>query len=133
MAGGGSDVVHNIRLGPDRGRARHVLYAPLPYDRRLCRPEDQLCFIDVVRAAAQLDALTRCQSTGRIRLDMVKLQEPRFGAPALRAEERTPSAISCPDLLRGRAPLVRSGTLDFGEQAVVGKTGEISVWRHAPL
>jgi hypothetical protein len=50
-----------------------------------------------VLAAAQLDVLGRGRAAERVRLEVMELQEPRFAAPALAADERAAPLVPAPD------------------------------------
>lgn len=90
-----------MELGPaqtESVKSRHVRRATLPDQGRFVGTEEQLGLVDVVRTTSQFNVAAGGCTTRRIRLHMVEFKEPRFCAPALRTDERTLAAISCPDL-----------------------------------
>ena len=81
--------------GPDLVDCPAIPITPFPNPQR---PEALLALVGIVRPAPELKVLDSCRAAGRMRDDVMELEETTLGASVVLADERALSAVPLPHL-----------------------------------
>ncbi len=95
----GLDLTEILRTGQDRARTRRLgqpLRRTLPHELGQLGPEEQLCLVAIVRSTSKLNVVDRRPAAHRVRLDVVELEEDRFGASTARPDKSTSCRVLPP-------------------------------------